>query len=100
MTSKGRSHVAYVEDLPQLPSRSEQCCTGADDKLVCVYELRAGPGGRAFGSADVANVENWKHVLTLKGHTNNVLDLAWSPEDRWLATCSVDNQACGFVLDL
>jgi len=66
---------------------------GADDKLVCIYELRTGPGGRAFGSSDVPNVENWKHVMTLKGHTNNVLDVAWSPEDRWLATASVDNTA-------
>eukprot|EP00208_Stichococcus_sp_RCC1054_P007374 CAMPEP_0206146678 /NCGR_PEP_ID=MMETSP1473-20131121/31103_1 /ASSEMBLY_ACC=CAM_ASM_001109 /TAXON_ID=1461547 /ORGANISM="Stichococcus sp, Strain RCC1054" /LENGTH=256 /DNA_ID=CAMNT_0053543325 /DNA_START=283 /DNA_END=1049 /DNA_ORIENTATION=- len=65
--------------------------SGADDKLVCIYELRPGPGGRAFGSSDVPNVENWKHVSTLKGHTNNVLDVAWSPEDRWLATASVDN---------
>lgn len=67
--------------------------TGADDRLVCVYELRGGPGGRTFGSSDVANVENWKHTMTLKGHSNNVLDLAWAPEDQWIATCSVDNQA-------
>ena len=64
---------------------------GADDKLVCIYELRPGPGGRAFGSSDVPNVENWKHVTTLKGHSNNVLDVAWSPQDRWLASASVDN---------
>lgn len=25
------------------------------------------------------------------GHAGDVLDLAWSPQDRWLASCSVDN---------
>jgi protein HIRA/HIR1 len=27
----------------------------------------------------------------LRQHNGDVLDLAWSPGDRWLATCSVDN---------
>jgi protein HIRA/HIR1 len=65
---------------------------GSDDKLVCIYELRAGSGARAFGSSDQPSVENWKHVTTLRGHMNNVLDVAWSPDDRWLASCSVDNK--------
>jgi protein HIRA/HIR1 len=59
---------------------------------VCIYELRAGSGARAFGSSDQPSVENWKHVTTLRGHMNNVLDVAWSPDDRWLASCSVDNK--------
>lgn len=37
------------------------------------------------------NVENWKCTFTLRGHSGDVLDLAWSPQDRWLATSSVDN---------
>lgn len=65
---------------------------GSDDKLVCIYELRAGSGARAFGSNDQPSVENWKHAATLRGHMNNVLDVAWSPEDHWLASCSVDNK--------
>ena len=28
---------------------------------------------------------------TLRQHDGDVLDLSWSPEDRWLASCSVDN---------
>ncbi len=27
----------------------------------------------------------------MRQHDGHVLDLAWSPGDRWLATCSVDN---------
>lgn len=59
---------------------------------MCVYELRGGAGSRVFGSNDQPSVENWKHANTLRGHVKDVLDVAWSPDDRWLASCSIDNQ--------
>lgn len=37
------------------------------------------------------NAESWRCISTLRGHNGDVLDLAWSPHDVWLATCSVDN---------
>jgi protein HIRA/HIR1 len=37
------------------------------------------------------NLEGWRCVHTLRGHHGDVLDMAWSPNDRYLATCSVDN---------
>ena len=61
---------------------------------MCLYELRAGTGAKSFGSSDGPNVENWKHTTTLRGHLENILDVAWSPDDRFIATSSVDNQAC------
>ena len=30
-------------------------------------------------------------MATLRGHDGDVIDLAWSPADLYLATCSVDN---------
>ena len=61
-----------------------------------------------FGSKDAPNVENWVRVSTLKGHSMSmcvvwdwelpmnlwldVEDVAWSPDDRMLATCSIDNR--------
>ncbi|CAL8463095.1 g2629 [Coccomyxa elongata] len=65
--------------------------TGSDDKLTCLYELRAGTGQSIFGSNDGPNVENWKHIVMLRGHSNNVTDLAWSKDDTYLASCSLDN---------
>lgn len=65
--------------------------TGSDDKLTCLYELRAGTGQSIFGSDDGPNVENWKHIVMLRGHSNNVTDLAWSKDDTYLASCSLDN---------
>ena len=34
---------------------------------------------------------NCRCAHTLRQHHGDMLDLAWSPGDRWLATCSVDN---------
>lgn len=65
--------------------------SGADDKLLMIWKKAPGPSG-SFGSAGVTkNVENWKCCATLRGHGGDILDLAWSPQDRWIASCSVDN---------
>lgn len=61
--------------------------TGSDDKLACLYELKAGSGQTAFGSTDGPNVENWKLYSTLRGHSSHITDLAWSLDDINLATC-------------
>ncbi|XP_069684030.1 protein HIRA isoform X2 [Periplaneta americana] len=50
----------------------------------------ASGGNTVFGSGNV-NVETWRCATTLRGHNGDVLDMAWSPHDAWLATCSVDN---------
>lgn len=47
-------------------------------------------GGRVFGSS-VVNVESWRIVTTLRGHKGDILDVAWSPQDVWLASASIDN---------
>jgi protein HIRA/HIR1 len=66
--------------------------SGSDDHKTCLYELRPGPGQAMFGSNDGPNIENWKHFSTLRGHSNNVVDLAWSRDDKLLATASLDNK--------
>jgi protein HIRA/HIR1 len=38
-----------------------------------------------------------QNALTLRGHANNVTDLAWSPDDALLASASLDNYV--FVWD-
>ncbi|GAB4824717.1 hypothetical protein Ancab_007582 [Ancistrocladus abbreviatus] len=44
-----------------------------------------------FGSGEHPDVENWKVIMTLRGHTADVVDLNWSPHDSMLATGSLDN---------
>lgn len=60
----------------------------ADDKLIMIWKKSAG-GGSIFGS--VKTVEHWRCIATLRGHAGDVLDLAWSPQDQYIASCSVDN---------
>ncbi|XP_013116021.1 protein HIRA homolog [Stomoxys calcitrans] len=63
----------------------------SDDKLVMIWKQSKGSSG-VFGTGGIQkNPESWKCVFTLRGHAGDVLDLAWSPQDRWLASCSVDN---------
>uniref|UniRef100_A0A182M5Q8 Protein HIRA n=1 Tax=Anopheles culicifacies TaxID=139723 RepID=A0A182M5Q8_9DIPT len=66
--------------------------SGGDDKLVMIWKKTiSGSGGiGAFGGGG-KSVEHWRCISTLRGHAGDVLDLAWSPQDRWIASCSVDN---------
>ena len=63
---------------------------GSDDGMVCVYEHRAGVGSTLLGG-DGPSLENWRTSRVLRAHSNNVVDLCWSPDDSRLATASIDN---------
>lgn len=67
--------------------------SGGDDKLIMVWKINQYSGGNTvFGTGGgTVNVESWRCSATLRGHDGDVLDLAWSTHDAWLASCSVDN---------
>ncbi|ESO91621.1 hypothetical protein LOTGIDRAFT_206663 [Lottia gigantea] len=67
--------------------------SGGDDKLVMIWQTSrySGPSSTFGSSNKVVNIEQWRPVFTLRGHSGDVLDLSWSPHDAWLASCSVDN---------
>lgn len=48
-------------------------------------------GNIVFGTKNIVNIETWKCLFTLRLHSGDILDLAWSPQDIYLATASVDN---------
>ncbi|KAJ0403686.1 hypothetical protein P43SY_003798 [Pythium insidiosum] len=74
--------------------------SGSDDQLVLLYELQPGaPPPVPFGSNAKPNKQNWGRCATLKRHTMDIQDLAWSPDDRLLATCSIDNTICIWDVD-
>ena len=84
------NHLSCVNAV-RWSSNGQMLASGADDKLVMIWKKSPGTSG-SFGSIGVTkNVENWRCSATLRGHAGDVLDLAWSPQDRWLASCSVDN---------
>ncbi|KAG9301750.1 hypothetical protein G9A89_003297 [Geosiphon pyriformis] len=64
--------------------------SGSDDKIILVWELDSGYGGKVFGSNE-QNVENWKISKRLTGHESDVADIAWSHDNAWLASCGLDS---------
>lgn len=47
--------------------------SGSDDQVIQVHERKPGSGTTEFGSGEPPDVENWKVVLTLRGHTADVV---------------------------
>ncbi|KDO30942.1 hypothetical protein SPRG_04130 [Saprolegnia parasitica CBS 223.65] len=74
--------------------------SGSDDHSVLIYELQEGaPSAVPFGSNREPNKEKWVRCAMLKNHTMDVQDVAWSPDDRMLATCSIDNSILIWSMD-
>ncbi|KAL8496382.1 hypothetical protein ACS0TY_020191 [Phlomoides rotata] len=65
--------------------------SGSDDQAILVHERKPGSGTTEFGSGEPPDIENWKVAMTLRGHTADVVDLNWSPDDSILASGSLDN---------
>ncbi|EPY87007.1 hypothetical protein CB1_000281003 [Camelus ferus] len=57
----------------------------------CQRARYIGPSTVLGSSGELANVEQWRCVSILRSHSGDVMDVAWSPHDAWLASCSVDN---------
>ncbi|KAL4707394.1 hypothetical protein ACJJTC_008579 [Scirpophaga incertulas] len=78
------NHLACVNCV-RWSNAGKYLASGGDDRLVMVWGLSVAAG------AGKHKVETWRCLSTLRGHAGDVLDLAWSPLDKWLASCSVDN---------
>eukprot|EP00955_Chlamydomonas_euryale_P094089 364830-Chlamydomonas_euryale.AAC.2 len=55
--------VNVVRFAPATSRIGSLIATGSDSRLVCIYELRPGPGRAIFGVTDKPNVENWTQVV-------------------------------------
>ncbi|KAG6828889.1 hypothetical protein H0H87_000477 [Tephrocybe sp. NHM501043] len=75
--------------------------SGSDDEIVMIWDLDPHARGKVWGSDEV-NVEGWKPLKRLPGHESDVTDVAWAPEDRYLASVGLDSQVliwCGYTLE-
>lgn len=86
------NHLACVNCV-RWSNNGKYLASGGDDKLAMVWQTsRYACATTVFGSeGKMVNLEQWRCVHTLRGHSGDVLDLAWSPQDLYLATCSIDN---------
>lgn len=77
------------------PNLSEELlAAGDDDAHIFIWKLcendEIEEEKTAFNS-DIIAIERWKLHKTLRGHTQDVLDLCWSADGKYLVSGSVDN---------
>lgn len=84
------NHLACVNCV-RWSSNGKYLASAGDDKLVMLWQQSAYGGGAVFGGGGKVNHESYRCAHTLRLHSGDVLDIAWSPDDSWLATASVDN---------
>ncbi|PWY99154.1 WD40 repeat-like protein [Testicularia cyperi] len=66
--------------------------SGSDDTIAFIWDLDpSGMGGGSFGSSEV-NIEHWRPYRRLAGHESDVVDMAWAPEDEYVATVGLDSK--------
>lgn len=65
--------------------------SGGDDAIVMIWSVKYQGGGLENNLGFGAELERWGCIHMLRGHSGDVLDLSWSPDQKYLASCSVDN---------
>ncbi|KAI5866021.1 Hira-domain-containing protein [Durotheca rogersii] len=85
-------HLGTIHSVRFSPS-GRYLASGADDKIICIYQLESGPPTIApFGTNEPPPVENWKTSRRLIGHDNDVQDLAWSYDGSILVSVGLDSK--------
>ncbi|EGC36084.1 hypothetical protein DICPUDRAFT_87573 [Dictyostelium purpureum] len=57
--------------------------SSSDDKLCMIW-------GLSKSNYMKSSVENWVCVATLRAHSGDISEVSWSPDNKYLATCSFD----------
>ncbi|RWS28476.1 Protein HIRA-like protein [Leptotrombidium deliense] len=81
------NHLACVNCV-RWSTNGKYLASGGDDKVVFIWS-----SAKANSNSFVCsmNPEHWRCAFTLRGHSGDILDISWSPNDNWLASCSIDN---------
>ena len=81
------NHLGCVNCVRWSPN-GKWLASGGDDALIMIWNIRQLGPVKSFGR-EVH--EQWGCLYQLRGHDGDVLDLAWSLDGAYLASCSIDN---------
>jgi len=81
------NHLGCVNCVRWAPN-GKWLASGGDDALIMIWNIRQLGPVKSFGR-EVH--EQWGCLHQLRGHDGDVLDLSWSLDGGYLASCSIDN---------
>ncbi|KAJ3016928.1 HIR complex subunit [Thoreauomyces humboldtii] len=65
--------------------------SGSDDLKIIIWQQQEGVTARpAFGET-AGGIESWRPKKLMAGHTSDIMDLAWSSENKYLASCGIES---------
>ncbi|XP_050390036.1 chromatin assembly factor 1 subunit B [Patella vulgata] len=100
----GKGQLEFLCNLRR-HTRAVNCCrfspsgdllaTAGDDGVIILWKLSDTPTpvNNIFQDEDEDNKETWVTQKVLRGHIEDVYDLSWSADGKYLASGSVDNSA-------
>ncbi|XP_006811867.1 chromatin assembly factor 1 subunit B-like [Saccoglossus kowalevskii] len=71
--------------------------SGGDEGIIYLWQLNESQQANniniAFREGEEENKESWTVIKTLRGHLEDVYDISWSADSKYLLSGSVDNSA-------
>ncbi|XP_074603057.1 histone cell cycle regulator-like protein isoform X2 [Brevipalpus obovatus] len=81
------THTACV-NVVRWSYSGKYLASAGDDHVIMIWQISSYSSSSSL--TGTTNVEQWRCVNILRGHTGDILDLNWSPQDDFIASGSVD----------
>lgn len=82
------NHTACV-NVVRWSHSGRYLASAGDDRVIMVWQISNYSSTTSFLTNSV-NIEQWRCVNILRGHSGDILDLNWSPQDDYIASSSID----------
>eukprot|EP00051_Salpingoeca_urceolata_P030626 m.492877 g.492877 ORF g.492877 m.492877 type:complete len:645 (-) comp34501_c0_seq1:50-1984(-) len=102
--ANGKTDVTHLADLARHESSvnairfspdGKLLATAGDDLTIFLWAATSAPTSSLLNTEEF-NKEHWRPQAALRGHASDIMDLAWSPDSKFLLSGSVDHSAIVF----